>query len=353
MINVLVVEDSPVIKELIVNAIDREKDLKVIGVAVNGIEAVDMVAKLKPDVITMDVNLPEMNGLDATKRIMETNPVPIIICSANFDPKDMQDTFSALSAGAAAVAEKPHSYGTKTFDVLASRLVNNIRLLSTIKVFKRTPVKVAPIDSLITRSLSKDDYIFNKKIRIIAIGASTGGPVVLEKILSHLPANFAIPIIAVQHISPGFTQGFCDWLAATAKVNVKLANDGEMIQPGTCYIAPDNYHCIVEKNMTISLLTTPSEHSAKPSVSVLFRSIAQNIGEKSIGILLTGMGKDGALELKLMKESGATTIIQDAESSIVYGMPGEALKIKAQSYIFTPEKILEYLHSLVNKPGKQ
>lgn len=352
MIKVLVVEDSPVITELIVDAINKHKDMRVIGVAANGAEAVDFVLQKKPDVITMDVNMPVMNGLEATKKIMESVPVPIIICSANFDPKDLQDTFSALSAGAAAVAEKPHSYGTKTFDILTARLLNNIRLVSTIKVFKRIPVKVAPVSTLVTKSLSKEDYLFNKKIKLIAIGASTGGPVILEKLLKTLPRNFSIPIIIVQHISPGFTQGFCDWLAGSSKVNVKLASDGELIQPGTCYIAPDNYHSIVEENLTISLLNSPVEHSARPSVSVLFRSVAQNLGDKSIGVLLTGMGKDGALELKLIKEAGGTTIIQDEESSVVYGMPGEAKKIQAHSHILSPESMIEFFNSLVALPQK-
>lgn len=346
MIRVLVVEDSPVIQELIVQYINNDPQMEVIAVAVTGVEAVELAQKHKPDVITMDVNLPEMNGLDATKKIMETNPVPIIICSANFNPKDMDDTFSALSAGAAAIAEKPHSYGTKSFDVLIGRLLNNIRLLSAIKVYKRVPVRPITVSNLIKKSLTKEAYLFNNKFSLIAIGASTGGPVIIERLLAHLPERFSIPIIIVQHITPGFSNGFVEWLQKSSKINIKLAEQNEPIQPGNCYVAPDNCNCTVSKNMVIHLEDTPPEHSAKPSVSVLFRSVAKNVGDKALGILLTGMGRDGAAELKMIKDAGGETIIQDADSSVVYGMPGEALKLHAEKQVLTPEKMIEYFHEI-------
>jgi two-component system chemotaxis response regulator CheB len=185
--------------------------------------------------------------------------------------------------------------------------------------------------------------VLGQKIRVVAIGASTGGPPVLQQIFSSLPPSFPAPILLVQHISPGFTQGFVDWLNRTATLQARLAVDGERIVPGNIYVAPDGYQMKVDNSGRIVLATEEAENGIRPSISYLFRSVASAFGPKSIGILLTGMGRDGADELKTMRDKGALTIAQDKESSIVYGMPMEAMKLGAAQYSLPPDKIIDML----------
>jgi len=187
-----------------------------------------------------------------------------------------------------------------------------------------------------------------KEIQIIAIGASTGGPLVLQTILSGLTPNFSIPVLIVQHIASGFIHNFVDWLAQTSAIPIHVPKNGEYIIPGHAYIAPDNLQMGVNKKQRISLSDSAPENNLNPSVSYLFRSVTENFGHKSIGILLTGMGRDGAMELKLMRNNGALTIVQDKESCVVFGMPKEAMELDAATYILTPEQIVQALKILVN-----
>jgi Chemotaxis response regulator containing a CheY-like receiver domain and a methylesterase domain len=182
-----------------------------------------------------------------------------------------------------------------------------------------------------------------KRIQVIAIGASTGGPMVLQIILSGLPEDLPVPVLIVQHIATGFVKRFLEWLSATSGIKLKIAEDGEPILPGIGYIAPDNFHMGVSRGSKINLSNQPPENGLKPSVSYLFRSVAQTFGPNALGVLLTGMGKDGADELKAMKDKGALTLVQNEESSVVFGMPGEALRIGAADHVLSPESIAEIL----------
>jgi len=345
MIKVLVVEDSKVIQELIKNILSSDKSIELVGVVNNGKDAVDFVKRIIPDVITMDVQMPIMDGLEATKQIMANTPVPIIIVSSLFHPNDVLDTFKALKSGAVSVVEKPHSYGTKEFEENAREFLHKIKLMAEIKVIKRTwslmdshPATLGEQQNIITH--------IPKNVRVIALGASTGGPVVIEKILSGLPKTFNIPILLVQHITAGFTEGFIDWLNTTSSIPVVLAKESEKILGGRCYVAPDNKHLLVDKNENVIISGNPPENNLRPAVSVLFRSVEEVYGFKALGILLTGMGRDGAAELKVMKDSGSITITQSAESCVVYGMPGEAVKLNGSTYSLSPEGIIDYLCNL-------
>jgi two-component system chemotaxis response regulator CheB len=182
-----------------------------------------------------------------------------------------------------------------------------------------------------------------KRIQLIAIGASTGGPMALQIILSRLPENLPVPVLIVQHIARGFVTGFLEWLSATSGIKLKIAEDGEPISSGVGYIAPDDFQMGISRKGKIILSDQPPENGLRPSVSYLFRSVAQSMGPNAMGVLLTGMGKDGAEELKTMKEMGACTLVQNAESSVVFGMPGEALRIGAADQALSPEKIAEIM----------
>jgi two-component system chemotaxis response regulator CheB len=347
MIKVLIVEDSPIVRELLIHILGSEPDINIIGTAGNGEEAIKFVSVKKPDVITMDVIMPVMDGLEATRKIMETQPVPIIIVSASWKALEVEKTFHAIEAGAVAIVEKPVGVGHPNYEQIAQKLVQTVKLMSEIKVIRRWP-----------QSRRKKTHIFSSRgtfsqissdIKVVAIGASTGGPAVIETILSRLPDNFQAPILIVQHIASGFIHGFVDWLNESSNLPVHLAKNDEPLLCGNVYVAPDGFQMKVENNGKILLTEDETENGLCPSVSYLFHSIADVFGKSAIGVLLTGMGKDGAEELNLMKEKGAITIAQDKESSIVHGMAGEAIKLGGVKYILPPVEIANILENLVNR----
>lgn len=338
MIKVLVVDDSPTIREIMKDILSSDKDIEVIGAVSNGEEAIRFMGKNKPDIITMDIDMPKMNGFEATRKIMETTPVPIVVITALFNSKDIDRTFQAMEAGAVSVIEKPTAITDGNFDKEVQNIVHMIKLMSEIKVIKRKTIYKNKKTGSLENYKAKNTL---SSIKIAAIGVSTGGPPVLQSIFSKLPSNIKIPILVVQHITPGFIEGLVDWLSGVTEYPIHIAVHGEKVLPGHIYFAPDGFHMEIRGDGKIFLNGAEKENGLRPAVSCLFRSIARYYGKDSIGILLTGMGKDGAEELKLLKDIGAITVAQDKETSIVYGMPGEAVKLDAATYILPPERIAE------------
>ena len=354
MIKVLVVEDSPVICEFLVYILNNDPDINVIGTAHNGEEALEFVNTQRPDVITMDINMPRMNGFEATRRIMETTPVPIVIVSGSWDTAEVATTFRALEAGAIAVLARPTGLGHPDHEATVNELTQTVKLMSEVKVIRRWPRRKAaswekPPLSPIPSIRKIEHQSLSGKIQIAVIGASTGGPIVIQTILSLLAGKFPLPILIVQHISPGFLPGFVEWLSLTTGFPVQIATQDELILPGHAYLAPDGFQMGVKAKDRILLSQEKMEHSVCPSVSYLFRSVANIYGANAVGILLSGMGKDGAEELRVLKEQGALALVQDKESSVVYGMPGEAIRLNAAHYVFSPEEIASALEQLVCK----
>ncbi len=343
MIRVLIAEDSPVMQDLISHVLQSDPDISIVGVATNGKEAIELVKKFKPDVLTMDVNMPVMNGLEATRIIMQECPLPVIIVSSDFHPQDVGAAFKALEYGAVVVAEKPHSYGAPQFDQSASRLIRTVKLMSEIKVVRRNIPAISPIRNIESNPVAKTT---KNKIRLIAIGASTGGPQALEKILSSIPADFDIPIIILQHITSGFTAGFADWVKTLCKIPVLIAAQNTKIARGKCYIAPEGFHTEVTGGMAILLRDEQPEHGSRPSVSVLFRSLSVSLRSGVAAVLLSGMGKDGSAELGLIRANGGITIAQDYDSSLIFGMPGEAVKLGSAQYVLSSQDIGIFLSEL-------
>lgn len=342
-INVLLVEDSPVACELLRHILHSDPQIHVIAAARNGEEAMQKLEECKPDVVTMDIHMPGMDGFETTRRIMETQPVPVVIVSASFDPADVTNTFRAMEAGAVAACEKPPGPHDPTHDPLARRLINTVKAMSEVRVIKRwsrnrtTAAQQPPAVPVTTRATG---------VQLLVIGASTGGPPVLQTILKDLPKPFPVPILIVQHISAGFVQGLADWLTNTTGMSVQLAAHGDLALSGRVYLAPDGLQMRVERTGRLICLADPPENGLRPSVSALFRSVAQTFGPSAIGVLLTGMGRDGAEELRLMRERGAITFAQDKDSSIVHGMPGEAIKLGAAKYVLPPERIATVIREL-------
>jgi two-component system, chemotaxis family, protein-glutamate methylesterase/glutaminase len=350
VIKVLVVEDSPVARELLVYILDADPEIKVIGTVSNGIQALQAVKEKTPDVITMDIHMPQMDGFEATRKIMETSPTPIVIVTGSMDPCAVETSFRAIEAGALAIVARPQGLGHPQFESDARELIKTVKLMSEVKVVRRwTKARLAPLTTLVREIDVKRDH---REVQVVAIGASTGGPVVLQTILSALPKDFLAPVLIVQHIAAGFTVGFVEWLNQTSCLPVHLATHGEAMLSGHVYVAPDGFQMGVRAAGQITLNHDASEHGLCPSVSFLFRSVAEAYGGKTVGVLLTGMGKDGAAELRLMKERGGVTFAQDAESSVVHGMPGEAIKLDAATYVLAPEKIAVALQNLVKSNRK-
>ena len=340
MIRVLVVEDSPTVREFLLQILRSDRAIEVVGTAETGEEALEAVERTRPDIITMDVHMPKMNGFDATRRIMETRPTPIVIVSGTTDFSDTAKAFRAIESGALAVLQKPSGVGHPDHEQGASELIRTVKVMSEVKVVRRWPryrqVEVAPETALCKEIRLPTSQ---SQPRIVAIGASTGGPPVLQTILAGLPSSFSLPVLIVQHIAAGFTQGFVEWLAQSSSLPVHIPAHGQPVLPGQAYVAPDGLQMGVGVDGRVQLRSDAPENGLRPSVACLFRSVAKAYGHSAVGVLLSGMGKDGAWELKLMKEQGAMTIAQDQDTSVVHGMPGEAIKLGAATFILPPEKI--------------
>lgn len=342
-ISVLVAEDSTTTRAFLVELLGSDPRLRVVGAVADGQAAIDFVSTNKADVILMDLYMPRMDGFEATRRIMETNPLPIVICSAVADPKAMDITFRSLEVGALACIEKPIGRHHADFEMMSARLLETVKLMAEVKVVRRS-ARVRPVPAVPVRAAGSQ----TPEIKLIGIGASTGGPPVLQTILAELPKDFAAPVLIVQHIARGFLAGMADWLNQTTALTVQIASYGIVPMRGHVYLAPDDFHMGIDANGAISLTREPPSNGLRPSVSFLFRSLAHALGPNAIGVLLTGMGRDGADELKMMKDTGAVTIAQDRETSVVFGMPAEAIALGGATHVLPMDKIANALVTLVN-----
>lgn len=343
MIKVLIVDDSPVVLDFLTQILLSDPEIRVIGTAGNGEEAIEAVRQQRPDVVTMDIHMPKMDGFEATRRIMETHPVPIVIVSGSADPREVTTSFHAMEAGALTVISRPQGVGHPNHEKTARELIKTVKLMAEVRVVRRWPRPAgakAPPAGVTTRREAPE-------VRVVAIGASTGGPVVIQRILAALPQDFPAAVLIVQHMAKGFITGFSEWLAQSSGIPVKVAVQGEPLHPGCAYVAPDGLNMGVGPDGRIALAKGENNNGHCPSVAHLFRSVAESCRDQAIGVLLTGMGKDGAEELRRLRGEGAVTIAQDAESSVVYGMPGEAKNLDAATHVLPPEQIVETLKKLL------
>lgn len=346
MIRVLVAEDSVTVRELLVAILESDPGIRVVGQAKNGREAVELARELRPDLITMDVHMPEMDGFAATKEIMVEAPTPIIIVSSSSRGRDVDLSLNALRAGALMVVPKPDDPTSPMFNGRLEQFLSMAKAMAGVKVVRRwagraTPPPPAPGPPPGTVAP-----------RLVAIAASTGGPAALQRILGDLPGDFPAPILLVQHIARGFTEGLADWLGAGSPLRVKLAEHREALAPHTVYVAPDDRQLGVDDGDRLEVLDAPPIEGFRPSATHLFESVARRCGAAVTGVILTGMGRDGVAGLQRVREAGGHVIAQDRATSVVYGMPNAAVEAGVVDAVLPIEAIAGQLEKLA-RTGKR
>jgi two-component system chemotaxis response regulator CheB len=339
MIRVLVVDDSSSVRELLVHILGSATGLAVVGCAANGEEALRLAHELKPDVITMDLQMPRMDGYEAIRLIMQACPTRIVVVSGSEDREEVNASFRAIEAGALMLVRRPCGIGNPAYAESARALVRTVKTMAEVRVVRRWGDARRPAPRA-----------QGAQRRLVAVGASTGGPTVLRDILAELPAGFPLPLVIVQHLVPGFTRGMADWLAGASGYPVEVAQDATPLLGGRAYLVPDGWQPAIGPGLACRLLRAQAEHGMCPSVSHLFRAIDPELRPATAAVLLTGMGKDGAAEMKQLREQGALTIAQDRASSVVYGMPGEAVRLDAAMLVLEPSEIGKLLVRLPSDP---
>jgi two-component system, chemotaxis family, protein-glutamate methylesterase/glutaminase len=340
-IRVLVVDDSPTSRALLVAILRADDEIEVVGQAADGVEAVEMVKRLRPDLVTMDVQMPKLDGFAATKRIMVEAPTPILI-TTSVDPRVLSVSLEAVRAGALAVQAKPGDPLASTFDEEARELVRQVKAMSQVKVVRHYERAPAPEGTPPLAGVALRD----SPAAIVAIAASTGGPAALHRILTTLTADFPLPILLVQHISRGFIPGFARWLDKASPLKVKSAQDGDALRPGTVYVAVDDHHLCLAPSHRIHLSAAPAVGGFRPSGTVLFESVATAFGSRAVAVILTGMGRDGVDGLRAIRRAGGRTVAESEATAVVYGMPAAAVSAGLADFILPLDQVCTALAGL-------
>lgn len=344
MIKVAIVDDSAVMRGLLAQLIDAQPDMEVVGMAPDAFAARALIKATNPDVLTLDVVLPGMNGLDFLERIMRLRPMPVIMVSAHA-LADSDVTMTALELGAVDFVTKPQAHSTEALEQYAEELADKIRAAARANIDRHEARVALNAPARVDRRLGWEN--------VIAIGASTGGTEAIREILVRMPTDCPA-ILVTQHMPPGFTQSFAQRLNDLCKISVSEAKHGQPVRGGHAYIAPGHSHLLLEREGSGYVLRLDAGEQVnrhRPSVDVLFRSVAAQAGRHAIGILLTGMGKDGAQGLLEMKQAGASTFAQTEASCVVFGMPREAIALGAADEVLAPAEIPERVLALLRSHG--
>jgi len=341
MIRVLIVDDSATARGLLAAIFAADPEFVVVGEAADGRAGVDLTRKLRPDVVTMDVRMPRMDGFEATKEIMIETPTPIVIITASRSARDVDASMNALRAGALAIIAKPAGPAAPGFDEEARQLLAQVKAMSHVKVVRHwRPARESarPAASAAPR---------HARMRVVAVAASTGGPAALAAVLTRLPADFPAPILVVQHITPGFVAGLAEWLNKAGPLRVKLAEAGEALKGRTVYFAPDDRHLGVSAAGRVVLADEPPVGGFRPSGTPLFEAVAKAFGPAAVAVILTGMGDDGVAGLRAVRQAGGHILAQDEKSSVIFGMPGAAVAAGLADAVLSVEEIASRLTEFV------
>lgn len=351
ILDVLVVDDSPTARELLIQIVNNAPDMRAVGPAKDGLEAVKMAHTLRPDIILMDVIMPHMNGLEATREIMYAVPTPIVLVSASLETHETGIAFQAMSLGALGLHRKPNGPMHADYVTEAAMLVNKLRLMAGVQVIRHRKNNVSSVPS----SSPPRDEASTPTIapELIAIVASTGGPAALVSIIQQLPADFAVPIVIVQHISADFVISLRNWIARMTTLPVTVAQSNMKPDHGSIYLAPGGKHLRLTRDHRFALDDNPGTAYHVPSGDVLLESVGQSYGKRAVGVVLTGIGDDGARGLRTMHAAGAFTIAQDETTSVVYGMPKAAQELGAVRQVLPLPEIAPALIRLSKLQEKQ
>jgi two-component system chemotaxis response regulator CheB len=350
-LRVLVVEDSPTVRALLVAMLESDPDIEVVGQAADGREAVREAVRLRPDLITMDVQMPELDGLAATKEIMAEAPTPIIIVSSTVSRESVALSLDATQAGALMVMPKPLGPHTGDFESQRDQFVRMAKAMAQVKVVRRWSARRGRLRPLLgPRPATLADP--GAVLRVVTIGCSTGGPAALRRILDGLTSDFPLPIAVVQHMARGFVEGLATWLDGGGPLRVRVATDGEPLRPGWVYIAADDRHLALERDPAdprrprARLHDLPPVGGFRPAASYLFATAARAFGAGAAGVILTGMGSDGVEGLRELHGAGAPVLAQDEATSVVYGMAREAVLAGAVDEVLPLDAIAARLREL-------
>ncbi|MBI4852956.1 MAG: chemotaxis-specific protein-glutamate methyltransferase CheB [Acidobacteria bacterium] len=365
-VRVLIVEDSESLLQLLVRAFEQDSRFIIAGTARNGQEAIEKTLLLKPDVITMDLMMPKVDGFEAIRQIMARKPTPIVVVTSS---NDSQNSFEAVRAGALEVVSKPTSVNTPEGLKTIAAILDKAKIMSGVKVLTRKTGFLSSNTGSSVQQSNKFQNSFNDPLydtplpkvqarlpsrrlssipKIVAIASSTGGPPALSKVLGQIGKGFPIPILIVQHITPGFGQGLISWLSQTIGSHIMEAKEDILPMSGNVYIAPDNFHLLVDVRGRLKLSSALPIKGHRPSANPLFESVAQYYGPSAIGVVLTGMGDDGMLGMRALKQVGALCIAQDEVSSVVYGMPKAVADAGLVDEVLGLSSIGNYLLKLVS-----
>lgn len=332
-IRVVIADGSAAERRRLAGVLHADPDMIVVGEAGTGAAVVEMAMNLRPDIIALDMRLPAALGFDTTKEIMADAPTPIVVLSESGDEPHNGASTSALTAGALAVVARPPHRGPASTGAEEQRFISTVKAMSQVKVVRHWRDRAPPPVTARRRAAKVTPA------RIVAVAASTGGPSAIQQMLADLPSDFAVPILVVQHIGVGYIDGLARWLAGATPLDVRVARQGEKLEPGNVYFAPDNFHLGLADKQTIQLSDAPPIGGFRPSATFLFESVAKTFGNAAVHLIMTGMGQDGVAGLRAARKAGGTVIAQDAESSVVFGMPGEAISAGVVDFV-TPLKSL-------------
>jgi len=342
-VRVVVAEDSITARHLLVTVLRDDPDIEVVGEAANGVEAVELIRRLRPSVVVMDIRMPVMDGFEATKRIMIESPTPVVIVTAAADP-DVELSLRAVQLGALALLAKPTAPSAPEFPAQAARLVSLVKAFADVKVVRRRRAFDAE-----TPAGDAAAAPGAATVEIVAIAASTGGPAALYRLLEHVPRTCGAPFLIVQHIAEGFTAGLVSWLSSGTPLPVKIAEHGERLAPGTIYVAPEQRHLEVTRRRTVALSDEPPVGGFRPSATVLFKAVAAAYGPAATAVVLTGMGRDGFDGVIAVKKAGGRVLAQDEATSVVFGMPGAIVAQGLADLVGPVEVLAERLRAVVSR----
>jgi two-component system chemotaxis response regulator CheB len=341
-VRVLIVDDSAVTREVLTALLNSDPGIRVIGRASTGAEAVELTATLRPDLVTMDLMMPGMDGMEATRRIMARNPTPVLFLSSFFDKEGTYSRADAIAAGALDVVEKPALMPDWRYHNAAGKLVAKVKALAKVPVIAH----IHGARKLLAQEASQSESFTGPAADVVAMGASSGGPRVIEALLSSLPSTYALGIIVIQHMTDGFTTSMLRWLQERCALQIKVAEEGDAVVPRRVLFTPETSHVVVGIGGRVHLSDAEPVNGHRPSIDVTFQSVARVYGARSAGVLLTGMGSDGARGLLAIRLAGGVTMAQDEESSPIFGMPRAAIELGAAQQVLPPAGIIRSLNAL-------